>query len=299
MNPVPLFLIAISLPLLLGSLCHAELRIWTAVNGKEVDAKFVSIEKGIVNLKLKSGKVFEVPAKKLSKEDNEFISSLAKPEDLNLKIQEVNLTELEEREGAVYLKDSNKPYTGKCYLLYQNDQKKIEVNFKDGLQDGSAIGWYENGQKKSEENYKNGKLNGLIKGWYKDGQKYFEVNYDKGLQEGLGIMWYENGQKKNEGNYKMGKPDKLYTEWHENGHKEREENWKDGKLEGAFVSWYENGQEKYEGIYNQGEFEGLWTKWHENGQKGKQVIYNNGLSLSRKYWNSKGQPVDLEEEAFK
>ena len=110
-------------------MCHAELRTWTAVNGKEVEAEFVSNEKGIVKLKLKSGKIFEVPADKLSKEDNEFIGSLAKPEDLNLKIQEVNLTELEEREGAVYLKDSNKPYTGKCYLLYQNDQKKVEVNF--------------------------------------------------------------------------------------------------------------------------------------------------------------------------
>ena len=64
--------------------CNAELRTWTAVNGKEVEAKFVSNEKGIVKLKLKTGKVFEVPANKLSKEDNEFISSLAKPEGVNV-----------------------------------------------------------------------------------------------------------------------------------------------------------------------------------------------------------------------
>ena len=105
MNPVPLFLIIVSLPLLLGSVCHAELRTWTAVNGKEVEAEFVSNEKGIVKLKLKSGKVFEVPANKLSKEDNEFISSLAKPEG-------VNYNELEEREGIIYLKGSDTPYTG-------------------------------------------------------------------------------------------------------------------------------------------------------------------------------------------
>ena len=37
-NPVPLFLIIVTLPLLLGSVCHAELRTWTAVNGKEVEA---------------------------------------------------------------------------------------------------------------------------------------------------------------------------------------------------------------------------------------------------------------------
>tara|TARA_B100000963_G_scaffold83932_1_gene71515 strand:- start:1726 stop:1953 length:228 start_codon:yes stop_codon:yes gene_type:complete len=64
--------------------CHAELRTWTAVNGKEMEAEFVSNEKRIVKLKLKTGKFFEVSANKLSKEDNEFISSLAKPEGLNV-----------------------------------------------------------------------------------------------------------------------------------------------------------------------------------------------------------------------
>ena len=51
--------------IVLGSVCHAELRTWTAVNGKEVEAEFVSNEKGIVKLKLKSGKVFEVPAQQV------------------------------------------------------------------------------------------------------------------------------------------------------------------------------------------------------------------------------------------
>ena len=59
----------------LGSVCHAELRTWTAVNGKEVEAEFVSNEKGIVKLKLKSGKVFEAPLNKLSKADQEFLKA--------------------------------------------------------------------------------------------------------------------------------------------------------------------------------------------------------------------------------
>ena len=70
--------------IVLGLVCHAELRTWTAVNGKKVEAEFVSNDKGIVKIKLKTGKVFEVPANKLSKEDNEFISSLAKLEGVNV-----------------------------------------------------------------------------------------------------------------------------------------------------------------------------------------------------------------------
>ena len=61
----------------LSAVCSAELRTWTAINGKEVAAEFVSNEKGIVKLKLKSGKVFEVPLNKLSKLDQEFLK--AKP----------------------------------------------------------------------------------------------------------------------------------------------------------------------------------------------------------------------------
>ena len=61
--------------IVLGSVCHAELRTWTAVNGKEVEAEFVSNEKGIVKLKLNSGKVFEVPLNKLSKADQDFLKA--------------------------------------------------------------------------------------------------------------------------------------------------------------------------------------------------------------------------------
>ena len=141
--------------LCLGVICNAELRTWTAVNGKEVEAEFVSNEKGIVKLKLKSGKVFEVPADKLSKEDNEFISSLAKPEGINLD------EELEFREGIVYLKGSDTPYTGKAFKLHSNGQKSGEMNFKDGKLDGPGIAWHENGQKAIEANYKDDEPDGL------------------------------------------------------------------------------------------------------------------------------------------
>ena len=55
--------------------CNAELRTWTAVNGKEVEAEFVSNEKGIVKLKLEAGKVFEVPLDKLSELDQKFLKA--------------------------------------------------------------------------------------------------------------------------------------------------------------------------------------------------------------------------------
>ena len=60
----------------LTGVSNAELRTWTAVNGKQVKAEFVSSSRGIVKLRLESGKVFEVQLDKLSKEDHEFILGL-------------------------------------------------------------------------------------------------------------------------------------------------------------------------------------------------------------------------------
>ena len=190
--------------IVLGSVCHAELRTWTAVNGKEVEAEFVSNEKGIVKLKLKSGKVFEVPADKLSKEDNEIISFLAKPEKINPNPEGVNQDELEEREGISYLKGSGNPYTGKTFVLNENGQKKYETNYKDGKRDGLFVRWYENGER-VEANYKDGKLDGLTTTWYENGQKAGERNYKDGKGDGLAVMWHKNGQKLRELNYKDGK----------------------------------------------------------------------------------------------
>ena len=185
------------LTLFLSVVCNAELRTWTAVNGKEVEAEFVSNEKGIVKLKLKSGKVFEVPAKKLSKKDNEFISSLAKPEG-------VNSDELEEREGIIYLKGSETPYTGKVFDLWKNGKKRWEANYKDGKKEGLEVQCYENGQKRVETNSKDGM--DKITFWYKNGQKEGEENYKDGAFDGLQTRWHENGKKKWEANYKDGGP---------------------------------------------------------------------------------------------
>ena len=89
--------------------------------------------------------------------------------------------------------------------------------------------------------------------------------------------------------------------WHENGQKHTEANYKDGKLDGLWVVWHENGQKAVEANYKDGKEEGLETQWHENGQNGIEKNYKDGTLVegSAKYWNSKGEPVDSEEEAYK
>ena len=42
--------------------------------------------------------------------------------------------------------------------------------------------WFENGQKRIENNRKNGELDGLYVTWHENGQKRVEVNYKDGKE---------------------------------------------------------------------------------------------------------------------
>ena len=153
MNPVPLFLIIVSLPLLLGG-CGEKDTITT------------------------------------------------KPE-------------LEIRKGVRCLKGSDTPYTGTA-ITYMNGQKKREVNYSEGVEDGLHTVWYENGERRQELTIKNGKPEGLQLGWHVNGQKKYEGEFKEGKQDGLYVEWYENGQKKQESMFKGDK--KIYIKfWNRKG----------------------------------------------------------------------------------
>ena len=129
----------------------------------------------------------------------------------------VDYEKLERRDGLWYFEE--KPFTGVAVMKYPNGQKRGEITWKDGKQDGLYTAWHENGQKMGEVTYKDGKLHGLGTGWYENGQKRGEGTFKDGKPHGLGTKWYENGQKKEERTHKDGK---LISEkrWDEDGNPE-------------------------------------------------------------------------------
>ena len=65
--------------IVLTSVCHAELRTWTSIVGTKVEAELVSLTGNQVTLKTKAGKTLKLSLNKLSKADQEFISSETSP----------------------------------------------------------------------------------------------------------------------------------------------------------------------------------------------------------------------------
>ena len=60
---------------------------------------------------------------------------------------------------------------------------------------------------------------------------------------------------------------------------------------------YDSGQVQFLAQFKDGKLDGLFTSWHENGQKWGEETYKNGKLVSTKYYNSKGEEVETEEEA--
>jgi antitoxin component YwqK of YwqJK toxin-antitoxin module len=86
----------------------------------------------------------------------------------------IDVDKLVERGGLLYEVNSDKPYSGPAFSLYENGQKEEEVTYKDGKPDGKWIRWYENGQKIREGTYKDEEFDGKWTEWYENGQKAAE-----------------------------------------------------------------------------------------------------------------------------
>ena len=118
MNPLRLLVLLVSLPLLLGG-CGEKATVEPVSEVKPVEEKQQEVKEE------------DKPAEPVAE---------VKPQ-----LDGVNLDKLEEREGIVYLKGSDTPYTGKATSLYENGQKWSEANFKDGKEISSKL-WNSKGE---------------------------------------------------------------------------------------------------------------------------------------------------------
>ncbi len=176
--------------------CNAELRTWTAVNGKEVEAEFVSNSDGQVTLKLKSGKVFKVPLDKLSKGDQEFLKSKSpskEPTDGEALLKFLPLisdydVERFAKDAMHYDSTDTTDYTGWTKVVYEGQLVEL-VQWKNGQPDGFAMLWYTNGKIWNMSLNKEGKEI-QVQEYYKTGEKKMLMR--KGIAS---RVWHKNGKK--------------------------------------------------------------------------------------------------------
>ena len=280
--------------------CNAEIRTWTAVNGKEVEAEFVSNEKEIVKLKLKSGKVFEVPLNKLSKSDQEFLKaklSLGSLVDnivgkvITLEIEGNDIPLQFHEDGRMLMgANGNVEDIGLTYKIKGNDV----LVFKEEERDGGIS--FSSSSPKVSDQIEFGPNEEKMKGKI---TKIEEITKIEAVDELEGV----NAKKVvlRENIYYLKGSETPYTGriflLHDNEQMSREGYLKEGKQAGTETHWYKNGKKRSEVKFKDGKRNGLMVGWHENGKKQVEANFKDGELISEKYWNSKGEPVDTWQEA--
>ena len=187
----------------------------------------------------------------------------------------INEKSLVERNGVIYLLNSDKPFSGKFFSVYENRQKKKKGSFKNGVLNGNYTEWFSNGQKKLLIKYKNKKI--LHRSdWNRDGTA--SINYQNLL--GKGKWLYKKGD---EAPYSGG----VY-DIHSNGVRSKEGMIINGIPEGLFYHFNENGIKVKETFYRKGKYNGVQKSWYENGQISSERLYKNGVFVSSSFYDEDG-----------
>ena len=143
----------------------------------------------------------------------------------------VKFEDLVKREGLIYKKFTEVPFTGKV------TKGKEQGNFKNGKRVGVWVEYNKDGRLWREVTYKNGK-------------KVTWVQY----------KYHSNGQLRTKETYKDGKFDGPWVRYYDNGQLELKGTFKDVKYDGPWVGYYANGQLGFKGTYKDGNVDGPWIK---------------------------------------
>ena len=168
-------------------------------------------------------------------------------------------SELEQRDGLWYLRDSDRPYTGR---VAGGDGPTGTL--KDGKRVGKWVWAYENGQPRFELLYRDGtRLKGT--GWHPNGKIESEMSFEDGLPNGPRRRWDENGHLRHERFYIGGKLDGKETIRDHNGAVLYTAHHKAGELDGEVIWWYPDGSPRWTTQYEAGVKTGTWSQWAPDG----------------------------------
>ena len=142
--------------------------------------------------------------------------------------------------------------------------------------------WDENNEvKKSQGQYLDGLEHGLWKYWYQDGEMMEKSNYYRGKLHGEVIRFHENGVKSHHGYFEMNQPDSLLEAWYDNENKKESGYFESGEKVGEWKYFYRDGDAKL--VENHvGDTLLVEAYWNERGE---QTIANGTGFLIERYDN--------------
>ena len=111
-----------------------------------------------------------------------------------------------------------------------------------------------------------------------------------GKYHGLYVSWYNNGNIVEKFNYFKNEFDGIMNAWDSTGNLLTERNYTKGIPIGFHKDYYsKNKPEKFTHYNSSGKKHGLCETWRKDGTRKDSVVYNNGVSISGRYYYNTGK----------
>lgn len=199
-------------------------------------------------------------------------------------------------------------------------RKVVEVSYRNGKREGTAIWWLPNGKKFRVINFRNGELDGPLFEWNEQQQLVRNEEYIRGQKVIRQTTSYRPQQKSAEAYYldakiELSGEDSWWDAqpadyeqsgertqhgpsfaWYTNGQRKMVGQYREDVRVGDFKWWHENGQRALAGRYDDGLKQGGWTWWHDNGIKAIEGVYESDKPVGQwTWWDEEGQVSNQED----
>jgi antitoxin component YwqK of YwqJK toxin-antitoxin module len=158
---------------------------------------------------------------------------------------------------------------------------------------GQWNGWFASGTHEFEVNYRDGLRDGSVKMWFETGKVNFTSFWKKGFVEGESRQYSPEGKLQSIIHYKEGKTHGLVQHFSEKtGQKIYQAEFVENKVMGTYYEWYEDGTLAVEANQDaQGNLHGLYKAWWPNKKQKTQIQYEHGKIIQPKLqWDEVGKP---------
>jgi len=160
--------------------------------------------------------------------------------------------------------DNNSKFKGHFVHYFKSGKIEGEGNRNEsGMFDGECNGFYENGNKRIVGNYKNGVLIGEFNNYFENGKLSQLTVYDNGDAKSS-IGYYENGNIKGSCNMKNGQPDGQLKNYNENGKLNELYVYANGIVQSQ-ITYYESGAIKFKTSFKNEKVNGTFFQYLEDG----------------------------------
>ncbi len=201
-------------------------------------------------------------------------------------VRKVLFSELQNINEVYYFK--GKPYTGISFETFDGRAKKQELEWKNGLLDGTKTVWFKNKNIIREKmTFKEGKRNGIFIENYPNGTLQQIGKYTNDLLDSTLTAFYPNGNIKYIFTYINGVKTGQVKSYFSNGNLEQSVYLIDGAPSGLMETYYEAGNIRMKGEYKNGYKNGLFLRYHLTGQVAEECYYKNNVKDSiALYWDN-------------